>query len=88
MTVGSFKVDDLSARVSIELNLDLRDESIVRQTIAEMEGIIANDCERITDEDITYRSSVPARFKRWSAFRVLRLLFFLGTFYMRQEKPV
>lgn len=88
MTVGSFNVNDLSARVSIELNLDLRGESIVRQTIAEMEGIIANDCERITDEDITYRSSVPARFKRWSAFRVLRLLFFLGTFYMRQEKPV
>lgn len=88
MTLGSFNVNDLSARVSIELNIDLQGEAVVDQTIAEMEKIIANDCERITRENVTLKSSVLARFMRWWAFRVLRVLFFLGTFYMRQEKPV
>src|SRR5690606_33601115 len=52
MTVGSFNVNDLSARVSIEWNIDLRGEAVVQQTIAEMEKIIENDCERITREDV------------------------------------
>src|SRR5690606_18364480 len=88
MTVGSFNVNDLSARVSIELNVDLQGASVVRQTIAEMERIIENDCERITRENLALKSSLPARLVRWCAFRALRVLFFLGTFYMRQEKPV
>ncbi|MGV3762226.1 phospholipase D-like domain-containing protein [Parapedobacter sp.] len=87
MTVGSFNINDLSARVSIELNIDLRGEAVVRQAIVEMEKIIANDCERITRGNIKLKNSMPARFVRWWAFRVLRVLFFLGTFYMRQEKP-
>lgn len=88
MTVGSFNVNDLSARVSIELNVDLQGEAVVRQTIAEMVRIIENDCERITRENVALKSHLLARFKRWLAFRMLRVLFFLGTFYMRQEKPV
>ncbi|HWK98365.1 MAG TPA: phospholipase D-like domain-containing protein [Parapedobacter sp.] len=88
MTVGSFNVNDLSARVSIELNIDSRSDALVRQAVAKMENIIENDCERITHENVTLKSTLPARLVRWWAFRVLRLLFFLGTFYMRQEKPV
>jgi len=87
MTAGSFNVNDLSARVSIELNVDLRGDALVRQAVAEMEKIIENDCERITRENVSLKSTVPARLVRWWAFRALRVLFFLGTFYMRQEKP-
>ena len=88
MTVGSFNVNDLSARVSIELNIDLRGEAVVQQTIAEMEKIIENDCERITREDVMLKSNILTRFVRWWSFRVLRVLFFLSTFSMRQEKPL
>lgn len=88
MTVGSFNVNDLSARVSIELNVDLKGDAVVRQAIGEMERIIENDCERITRENVRLKTSVAARLVRWWAFRTLRVLFFLGTFYMRQEKPV
>ncbi|MEC3881673.1 phospholipase D-like domain-containing protein [Parapedobacter sp. 10938] len=88
MTVGSFNVNDLSARVSIELNIDLQSKGMVQQAITEMEKIIADDCERIMRENVKLKSTAWARLVRWWAFRTLRVLFFLGTFYMRQEKPV
>lgn len=88
MTVGSFNVNDLSARVSIELNLDLRGEPVVRYAVAEMEKLIRIHCEQIqlSPGNTTLKDSLVARFSRWFAFRILRMLFFLGTFYMRQEK--
>lgn len=88
MTVGSFNVNDLSARVSVELNVDLRGEAVLAQAIGELEGIINNDCSRVTRQAMALNSGLIARFGRWLAFRTLRILFFLGTFYMRQEKPV
>lgn len=87
MTVGSFNVNDLSARVSIELNLDLRGKSVVEDTVVELEKLIGMHCVRITAENTVVKNGVAARFARWCAFRILRMLFFLGTFYMRQETP-
>lgn len=87
MTVGSFNVNDLSARVSIELNLDLCGESVVQAAVVELEKLMEAHCERITPENAILKDTVAGRFARWCAFRILRMLFFLGTFYMRQETP-
>ena len=87
MTLGSFNVNDLSARVSIELNLDVAGDAFVQRTIAELDHIMENHCVRIKSDDFKSQNSFFNQLKRWLAFKTLRFIFFLGTFYMKQEKP-
>ncbi|WP_353131167.1 phospholipase D-like domain-containing protein [Parapedobacter pyrenivorans] len=86
MTIGSFNVNDLSARVSIELNLDVKGDTFVKRTIGKLEHIMENQCVRIKSEDFESQNSPFNRIKRWASFKILRFIFFLGTFYMKQEK--
>ncbi|MFC3199026.1 phosphatidylserine/phosphatidylglycerophosphate/cardiolipin synthase family protein [Parapedobacter deserti] len=86
MTIGSFNVNDLSARVSVELNLDVQGGPFVRRTISELQHIMDTKCVRINSDQFTAQNNLIRRFSRWFAFKILRVTFFLGTFYMRQEK--
>ncbi len=86
MTIGSFNVNDLSARVSVELNLDVRGKAFVRRAIGELTDLMDTHCVRVNDDDFTAKSSLIDRVFRWLAFKILRVVFFLGTFYMKQEK--
>ncbi|SEL28512.1 phospholipase D-like domain-containing protein [Parapedobacter koreensis] len=86
MTIGSFNVNDLSARVSVELNLDVRGKAFVQRTVQELVAIMENHCQRVQADDFAAKSSLLNRLIRWLAFKVLRVVFFLGTFYMKQEK--
>lgn len=86
MTIGSFNVNDLSARVSVELNLDVRGKTFVQQTIRELTHLMDTHCLRVKDDDFAAQNTLPNRLFRWLAFKALRFLFFLGTFYMKQEK--
>ncbi|MBK1441579.1 hypothetical protein JHJ32_16390 [Parapedobacter sp. ISTM3] len=85
LTIGSFNVNDLSARVSVELNLDVQGKSFVRQTIGELEYIMQNHCTRVNPSDFAAKTTLLSRLIRWFSFKILRLIFFLGTFYMKQE---
>src|SRR5690606_38535906 len=82
MTIGSFNVNDLSARVSVELNLDVQGKPFVQRTIRELQQIMENHCVRIQSDKFTAENNLRRRLTRWFAFKVLRIIFFLGTFYM------
>lgn len=87
MTIGSFNVNDLSARVSVELNIDVRGQSFVQRTIHELNQVMDKHCTRVHTDEFAARNRLINRFGRWLAFRILRIIFFLGTFYIKQEKP-
>ncbi|WP_257670556.1 phospholipase D-like domain-containing protein [Parapedobacter tibetensis] len=86
MTIGSFNVNDLSAKVSVELNLDVQGEAFVQHTIRELESIMQNHCIRVCPDSFSNNNGLLTRFMRWFSFKMLRIIFFLGTFYMKQEK--
>ena len=86
LTVGSFNVNDLSARVSIELNVDVADKAFVDHTVRELEEIMERDCQLIDPAVFATENHLARKFLRWMAFRLLRVFYFIGTFYIRQEE--
>lgn len=86
MTIGSYNVNKISAYASVELNMDVRNETFAAQVEQELETIIRDHCIRITPENWLKQISPVKQLLQWTAFQTIRLLFFLFTFYFRQEK--
>lgn len=84
MTNGSYNVNKISAYASVELNMDVRNAEFVEKVEKELDGIITNHCVRITEKNFHHTAFV--QFTQWLAFQTIRLIFFLFTFYFRQEK--
>jgi cardiolipin synthase len=84
MTNGSFNVNKISAYASVELNMDVRNADFATKVEQELDGIIKEHCIRITEQNFNH--SIYRQFLQWSAFQTIRFLFFLFTFYFRQEK--
>lgn len=85
MTIGSFNVNDLSARASIELNLDIRSESFVSEVVYQMEQIMETQAVPVDTAGFARSNTWWHQLIQWFAFTFLRVLFFLGTFYMKQD---
>jgi cardiolipin synthase len=86
MTIGSFNVNNLSAHVSIELNVDVDDKPFVSEVQQQFNHIIAGDCMQITDEWYS-KSSIFRRLMERLAYEALRLMLYVTTFYYKSEKP-
>lgn len=86
MTVGSYNMNELSARVSVELNLDVREKDLVQRTVDRLNALMDTQCVRVSNDSFAAQTTFMARIFRGMALRILRLIFFLGTFYMKQEK--
>ncbi len=86
MTIGSFNVNDVSARASMELNLDIKSKSFTQSAIRTLEKIVAERCVRVHPDNFARQNGLFSRLKYWFAFKFLRLLFIIFTFYMKQEK--
>lgn len=84
-TIGSYNVNNISAFVSIELNLDVNQEAFARCMQRHIEQIIREDCERITEEDFRTRYNFLKRLFQQGCYQVVRVLFFLFTFYFKQR---
>lgn len=85
MTVGSYNVNQISAHASVELNMDVRNTPFASSVQQELDGIIRDHCRQITPENNSHTSSFKM-FRQWLAYQTIRVLFFLFTFYFRQEK--
>lgn len=86
MTDGSYNVNRISAYASVELNMDVRNEAFATKVEAELEEIIRDHCVRILPKEYFHRTSLLQRFWQRLAYETIRVLFFLFTFYFRQEK--
>lgn len=85
-TIGSYNVNNISAFASIELNLDVKDDEFARSLQSTLDEIIKNDCIEVTEAEYKSKYSIPHQIVQWVAYSVVRVLFYLFTFYWRQEK--
>jgi len=86
MTNGSYNVNKISAYASVELNMDVRNNAFALLVEKELETIIRDHCVRITPENFLRHNSPLKRLLQWTSFQTIRFLFFLFTFYFKQEK--
>jgi cardiolipin synthase len=86
MTNGSYNVNRISAYASVELNMDVRNNEFAALVEADLEGIIRDHCIRVDPANYFHQHSWLGRLRQWAAYETVRLLFFLFTFYFKQEK--
>lgn len=84
-TIGSYNVNNISAFASIELNLDVNEATFAQSMEQHIEKIIRENCEQITEEDYRTRYNFLKRLFQHSCYQVVRVLFFLFTFYFKQR---
>lgn len=84
-TIGSYNVNNISAFASIELNLDVKLDAFAVNVQEHIEAVIKQDCERITEEDFRTRYHWWKRIYQQCCYQVVRLIFFVFTFYFRQQ---
>ena len=85
MTIGSYNINNISAYASMELNLDVRNAAFATNVYKKLEEIIANDCMRITHENLLKTTNVFKQFVRWLSYQFIRVMFYLFTFYFKQK---
>ena len=85
MTIGSYNINDLSAYASIELNLDIKSENFCTTVRHTLNQIISNDCEQITIKNYNKTNTAFKKILNWFAFKIIRILFYLFTFYFKQR---
>lgn len=86
VTIGSYNVNDISFFASVELNLDVRDQDFATKVSHTLEQIIKNDCTRVTRENLAATTNILKKFTRWVSYKIFRLIFYLFTFYFRQQQ--
>lgn len=86
VTDGSYNVNRISAYASVELNLDVRNPVFAMKVEEELEGIIRDHCKRVVPEEYFHRVGLLQQFGQRLAYEAIRVIFFLFTFYFRQEK--
>jgi len=86
MTVGSYNLNNLSAYVSIELNLDVNNPRFAKKVERHLQEIIETDCVQITEEVYNKRTNVLVHVLQKTSYNLLRMVLFLFTFYFKQRE--
>jgi cardiolipin synthase len=86
VTVGSYNVNRISAYASVELNMDVRNPDFAAGVERELDDIIGRHCTRVTPESFFSHTSLFSKICQRIAYESIRILFFLFTFYFKQEK--
>ncbi|WP_276481972.1 phospholipase D-like domain-containing protein [Paraflavitalea pollutisoli] len=84
-TIGSYNVNNISAFATIECNLDVKQEAFAHSMQRHIEQIIDRDCELVTEEDYRTRYNYFKRLYQHACYQIVRMLFFLFTFYFKQR---
>jgi cardiolipin synthase len=79
VTVGSFNVNNLSAFVSIELNLEVSNAPFAVSVHHRLEEIIKKDCIKVTEKKFIKQFNMLARLGHKASYEIFRFLFFLST---------
>jgi len=86
VTDGSYNVNQISAYASVELNMDVRNDAFAACVEKELEELIRDHCKEIVPAEYFQKTGPWRQFMQWCAYEIVRVLFFLFTFYWRQEK--
>lgn len=85
VTIGSYNINNISAYTSIELNVDIRNQSFAAQVEATLEDIIQNESTLITTETLQKTKNIFKQFIRWASYQAIRTLFYVATFYYKRR---
>lgn len=85
-TVGSYNVNNLSAYASIELNLEILNDTFTLQTEGTLKTIIETDCVQITKDSYKQEINFAKRILQGAAYNILRFMLVLFTFRKRQQE--
>ena len=85
MTVGSYNLNELSAKASVELNVDVLQASFCQEVKTNLEQIIREECVRISEKTDTHAGPLN-RFIQLLAYETCRLILLTFTFYFKQHK--
>lgn len=86
VTVGSYNFNNISAYASLELNLDVHNQSFARQVNNTLEEIILKDCDQVTSESFTRKTNLFDTLVYRLSYESVRFIFFIFTFYFKREK--
>lgn len=86
VTVGSFNVNNISTFASIELNMDVLNEQFAQNVEAQLKDIIHNHCQLVDNASLNSNTRWYLRLWHRINYDLIRLTFFLFTFYFKQEK--
>ncbi len=76
ITIGSYNLNNLSAYASVELNLDVANSTLAKNTEASLIEIIEKKCQQITEEEYYRTTSWLAHVMQKIAYNILRLAAF------------
>lgn len=85
VTVGSYNINNISAYASIELNLAIKNNTFAKQTEDVLLDIIQKDCIPVSLEQHKRSKNIIRQFVRWLSYQLIRILFYLFTFYFKQR---
>jgi cardiolipin synthase len=86
LMIGSYNINDLSAQVSVELNVLVKDQELAGQLATEINDVIANKCLKIERSSYSLRLFTPRQLWQFICYHALRFLLTIGTFYFKQEE--
>lgn len=83
LTLGSYNLNNVSEKASIELNLDVQDQMLATEVTDYIQKIIQQSGIEITSEYVSKKYGMASRFLQWCSYRVYRLLLYIFTFYFK-----
>ncbi|MFN3839936.1 MAG: phospholipase D-like domain-containing protein [Cyclobacteriaceae bacterium] len=86
VTVGSYNVNEISEKASVELNLDVFDRTFAAEVETRLIEIMMTDCRRVTDKELNQKYTLAHRVLQWGAYTLIRTLLVLFTFYFRHRE--
>lgn len=86
VTIGSYNVNNISARASVELNLDIMNEAFAATTHKQLSDIINTDCALVTSAIYGKEYNFFEQLFQQAAFILLNIIFFVFTFYFRRRR--
>ena len=86
LTVGSYNLNDLSAKASVELNLLVKDSELAQEMKAEIENVITHHCVAIDAKNFSLRLLSFRQLWQFLCYHTLRFFLTIGTFYFKQEE--
>jgi cardiolipin synthase len=86
MTIGSYNINNVSAYASIELNIDVLHSGKTMELEDRLKQIIKNDCEQVTFDQHLKSKTWMIQLMRWASYELIRIVFYLFTFYFKQKE--
>jgi cardiolipin synthase A/B len=85
-TAGSYNVNNISAYASVELNVDVKNDTIATEVNDRLQQIIDRDCIRISVEEFAAKHNIFQRLLHYLSYRIVHFIFFLFTFYFIRKR--